>query len=315
MESSTDMQSPFVFDEPLDPSEGPFDRLADWYRRSSSLEARAARSDINTWYAAFPDRKGMLLGNLRSDNDIGIQQAIDELYVHHLLSDSYQATYEEDARSPDFRLYRAAEYAAGIEVFTLFIDKEFASKESRNTALVDGINRRVRPIHWYAGIDVLDWKRQPRVTDVAKWLQETIASLPEPAADLGQKDYPTAVYSSAEVELAFEFLPRRELDPPSASERIIVFGPSISWWGQAARRLRSALSRKAGSKYDHRDRPFAVVISVRDHSCDTYDIINALYGDDAISFRASDPDSAQSIRKGNGTFGPSRSAPGERTVG
>jgi hypothetical protein len=160
------MSSILVFNEPLDPREGPFNRLADWYRTSSSPEARAARSDINAWYAAFPDRIGMLLGNLRGDSDIGIQQATDELYVHHLLSETYDARYEEDASSPDFRLYRASEYIAGIEVFTLFLDKDIASKESRNAALVDEINRRVRPVQWYVSIDVIDWKRQPRVTNV-----------------------------------------------------------------------------------------------------------------------------------------------------
>jgi hypothetical protein len=169
--------SPLVFDEPRDPSDGPFNRLADWYRTSGSPEARAARSEINTWYAAFPDRKGMLLGNLRGDSDIGIHQATDELYVHHLLSRTYEARYEEDASSQDFRLYRATEYVAGIEVFTLFLDKEFASKESRNASLVDEINRRVRPLHWYVSIDVIDWKRQPRVKDVARWLEKTVASL------------------------------------------------------------------------------------------------------------------------------------------
>jgi hypothetical protein len=88
------MPFPLAFDEPLDPSEGPFDRLADWYRKLSMPEARAARSDINAWYAAFPDRKGMLLGNLRGDSDIGIQQATGELYVHRLLSRTYKARYE-----------------------------------------------------------------------------------------------------------------------------------------------------------------------------------------------------------------------------
>ena len=105
----------------------------------------------------------MLLGNLQGDSDIGIEQATDELYVHHLLSRSYQARYEEDANSPDFRLYRSSEYMAGIEVLTLFPESDFVSKVSRNGALVDEINRRVRPVHWYVGIDVIDWRRQPRV--------------------------------------------------------------------------------------------------------------------------------------------------------
>jgi hypothetical protein len=88
----------------------------------------------------------------------------------------------------------------------------------------------------------------------------------------------------------------------SRGRAFIAIGSPILWWGQAARRLRKALSRKAGSKYDHRNRPFAVVISVRDHSCDTHDIVNALYGDDAIMFQIGNPDSARPIRKGNGTF-------------
>jgi hypothetical protein len=160
-----------VFDEPLEPSEGPFDGLADWYRHSGSMEARAARRDINAWYRAFPDRDDKLLGNLQGDSDIGIQQATDELYVYHLLSRSYQARYEEDASSPDFRMYRSSEYVTGIEVFTLFPEKEFTSELSRNTGLVDEINRRIRPVHWYVSIDIIDWKRQPRVTHIAKELR------------------------------------------------------------------------------------------------------------------------------------------------
>jgi hypothetical protein len=80
-----------VFPEPREPTEGPVGGLADWYRHSSSLEARAARRDINAWYAVFPDRDGMLLGNLQGDSEIGMQQAMDELYVHHCLARSYQA--------------------------------------------------------------------------------------------------------------------------------------------------------------------------------------------------------------------------------
>jgi hypothetical protein len=109
-----------AFDEPLDPREGPFSGLADWYRQCGSQEAQAARRDINAWYMDFPDREGMLLSRLQGDSDIVIHQATDELYVHHLLSSSYQTRYEEDARSPDFRLYRSSEYIGGIEVLTLF---------------------------------------------------------------------------------------------------------------------------------------------------------------------------------------------------
>jgi hypothetical protein len=301
-----------VFDEPQEPKEGSFHGLADWYRNSGSPEARAARRDINAWYANFPDRNGMLLGNLRGGSDIGIQQATDELYVHHLLSSSYQAQYEEDAGSPDFRLYRSSEYVAGIEVRTLFLEKDVASKIARNAKLVYEINRRVRSVDWRVRIDIIDWKRQPRVTDVAAWLQGTVARLPAPAANLAREDYPSAIYPGVEAELRFGFIPRGKVTPASASGPIVAFGPSIAWFSRGRHRLRNYLSEKAGSKYDLRGRPFAVLISVRDSSCDIEDVINALYGDDAISFPIGDPDSAQRIRKRNGTFGCPASTPGGR---
>jgi hypothetical protein len=306
------MPSILVFEEPLDPSESRFGGLADWYRSCASPEARAARRGLNVWYGAFQDRDGMLLGNLQSDSDIGIQIATDELYTHHLLSSSYEARYEEDAGSPDFRLYRSSEYVAGIEVFTLFPEKDFTSKVSRSSDLVKEINRRVRPFHWYVRIDVRDWKRQPRVTDVAKWLEETVAKLPAPPANLAREDYPAATYSDGKVELAFDFLPRRKLTPPTETEPIVAIGPAVIGWGQAPRRLRERLSHKVGSRYDVRDRPFAVLVSARDYSCDTEDIVNALYGDEAITFPADNPDSVQSIRKNNGAFGRSASAPEAR---
>jgi hypothetical protein len=301
-----------VFDELVAPGEGPFESLAHWYRGSGEPEARAARRDLNTWYSAFPDRDGMLLGNLRGASDIGIEQATDELYVHHLLSKSYQAQYEEDASSPDFRLYRSSEYLAGLEVLTLFPERDFASKVSRNAALVEELNRRVRPIHWYVSIDVIDWRRQPRLAPLIKWLERTLASLPPPAASLAREDYPTAVYPGADVELGFEFLPRRKVAPPEVTEPIVAFGPAIAEFVQPVRRLRGALRQKTGSKYDHRGRPFAVLVSARDYACDTKDIIDALYGDDAIAFRPGDPDSARPIRKNNGIFGLSAPTPAGR---
>jgi hypothetical protein len=303
------MSSTSVFNEPLDPSDGPFDGLASLYRNSGSPEARAARRDINAWYADFPDRDGRLLGNLQSDSDIGIQAATDELYTHHLLSNSYKARYEEDASSPDFRLYRSSQYVAGIEVFTLFPEKDFTSKVSQNAVLVNELNRRVRPVHWYVRLDILDWKRQPRVTDVAKWLDRTVASLPVPAANLTREDYPAAIYSDAKVELAFDFLPRQKLTPPTESEPVVAIGPAVTWFGKAVRRLRNNLSHKVGSRYDLHGQPFAVLVSARDYSCSIEDVVNALYGDEAISFPADDPDSAQSIRLNNGTFGRSASTP------
>jgi hypothetical protein len=299
---------PLVFDEPINASDGPFNGYADWLRTSGTAEAQAAREDINAWYAAFPDRDRMVLSRLQGDDEIGILQALDELYVHHLLSASpYEARYEEDATSPDFRLYRSSEYVAGIEVLTLFAEESFTSRASRNATLVDEINERVSSAHWYVILDVVEWNRQPRYTEIAKWLNGVVATLGEPPPGLARANYPTARYTGAEVKLEVEFIPRSVPDP--ASKQIVGFGPAIARMVQPARRLRRNLSHKIGSRYDHRERPYAVLVSARDYACAVEDVFDALHGDRALSFQPGQPGSAQPIRMNNGTFGLSPSSP------
>jgi hypothetical protein len=250
----------------------------------------------------FPDRAGMLVSRLQGNNDLEIEQATDELYSHHLLAGNYDVSYEENENSPDFRLYRSDEYAAGIEVLTLFPDEYFTSLQSRNAAFVEEINRRVPADRWYLGMDIVDWKRQPRAADVARWLEQTIADLPPPTEGLSRADFPSAVYSDGSVEIAFDFIPRRA---SSAGGRASIVGIGPATWGltRSAFRLRRNLSHKVGGRYDHRDKPFAVLVSVRDISCSTEEIVNALYGDAAITFPRDRPDDVTSTRRNNGTFG------------
>jgi len=302
-EPASGMRWTLIFAEPEEPSDGPFRGLAAWLGGSGLPEACTAREMINGWYASFPDRNNMVMNRLRSDNDAEVLSATDELYIHHLVSQSCQPRYEEDKTSPDFRLYRSSEYLAGVEVLTLFTEQNFATEISRNSRLVDGINRRVRPTTWYVWITVIRWTNQPRLTEVTTWLQDTISSLPAPAADLKHSDYPTIRYSTAEVELEFTLVPRRRTTAPTATEPIVMAGPAVAQFVRPALRLRNNLSRKAGSKYDHRNQPFAVVVSIRDINCDVEDLVNALYGDDAVTADINNPaGSVQPIRKRNGTF-------------
>lgn len=251
----------------------------------------------------------MVLSRLQGDSDAGLLQAIDELYVHHLLSQSCDPRYEEDATSPDFRLYKPSGYVASMEVLTLFTENDFTSEVSRNQGLVDEINRRVRPAKWYVSFRIIKWARQPRPTHIARWLEESISTLPHTVPKVTNEDYPTAIYSTPEVELEFTFIPRRQTTEATATEPVVVAGPVVVQFVQPARRLRRALSQKGGGRYNNRNRPFAIVVSVRDYLCDTEDIIDALYGDDAVSIEIENPGSIRPFRKRNGTFAISAANP------
>jgi hypothetical protein len=302
------MRSPVVFDEPAGPTPGPYTGLADWYRNSGSADARSARADINAWYAVFPDRTRRLLSRLQSTDDLEIEQATDELFAHHLLPSSYEARYEEDETSPDFRLYQSPGYIAGIEVLTLFPEEAFASLIARNDALVREINRRVPADRWLLKIDIVDWKRQPRVTDIARWLEQTVAALPPPTPGMTRDDYPTAVYSTDQVEIVFDFIPHRITGASSTGGSIVGIGPAAWGFSQSVTRLRRNLRRKV-AKYELHDRPYAVLASIRDISCDMESVFDALYGSSAIQFPRDNPDAAVPIRKGDGLFGRSATYP------
>ncbi|MCI3276238.1 hypothetical protein [Streptomyces cylindrosporus] len=251
----------------------------------------------------------MVLSRLQGEDDIGVLQAVDELYAHDLLSRTCQVRYEEDDHSPDFRLYRRSDYIAGVELLTLFMEKEFSSEISRNDALVRGIDSRVRPDKWYVLPEINDWKRQPSLKNLTRWLREEIGNLADPAPGLAQSDYPCVIYSTPEVEIEFTFVPRRRVTSPTEREPIVVAGPIVTKFVASDRRLRSAVSQKAGSRYEHREKPFAIMISVRDTLCDTEDVINALYGDDAIAISLTNPGVATPVRRRNGVFSISAAHP------
>ncbi|GGW45117.1 hypothetical protein [Streptomyces galilaeus] len=304
------MTNPPVFFEPEPPSDGPYRGWADWYRRSGTADSRSARETLNGWYANFPDRDGMLLSRLRLNEDSEVAQAWDELYIHHLLSRSCEARYEEDETSPDFRLYQSAEYVAGIEVLTLFPEEKLSSEDSRNRRLVDEINRRVRPSFWYLTFHIRRWSSQPRMKHLAKWIQSTIDSIGAPPSDWNRNKSPSATYSFPEVELCFTFFPRLRTTDPKPSEPVVLAGPWLGGFIQPTKRIRDRISKKSGGKYQHHNRPFAVAVSLRDLLCDIEEVVSAVYDDAAVPLDVvNQTDESHAAWTGNGVFGISKAYP------
>jgi len=298
-----------VFDEPEAPSEGPFTDLVSWLRTAGG-KAQGARQVINEWYSTFPDKEGMVLSRLHGRDDNALIQAVDELHVYHLLSQHSEPVYEEDENSPDFRLYNSSACMAGVEVATLFASEDFGSEHSRNSELTTAINARVHSRLWYLHFRVIRWARKPSERRLAEWIQRLIDDLPAPTPETDPDQYPTATYSTDDVDLEFSFIPRSPApSSPGLIKSVVALGPMIMLWGKSDRRLRRVVSDKAGGRYDHRAAPFAVVVSIRDPLCDGEDIIDALYGAETVSIVIDNPGSAQATRKMNGVFARSPANP------
>lgn len=244
----------------------------------------------------------MVLSRLRGSDDRNFLQAIDELNAFDLLSkDGLDIRYEEDVSSPDFRIYRGSDYVAGIEICSLFPNKRFVSEISRNDRLVVEVNSRVRIVGWYVLINTIKWKQQPRIGDIARWFNERGSVLPRPWPGITREDYPTGTYASPEVEFSCTFIPRQSAPSQEGVDRLVVGGPPVFESANSEQRIRNSLGAKAGSKYEHLGRPFAIFVSVRDYS-DTEDIVNALYGDDILRVDINGQGAVVRDRRRNGFF-------------
>lgn len=184
-----------------------------------------------------------------------------------------------------------------FEVCALFPGQEFEADLARNARLVADLNHRVPARDWHALVGLVRWSGQPQPTEIARWLKSAIDDLPATGAEIAG-DYPDRTYASADIAIDFTFLPRRS---PRSCDRLTVGGPAMAEFPGYETRLRDILAKKGGSRSEHRDAPFAIFVNLR-VSCDTEDLINALYGDEAIAFDPDDLDSARPIRHPNGFF-------------
>lgn len=87
-----------LFDEPIQARTGPLgwiEPALHWFTESTRPEAVASRQTVNGWYKDFPDVDGKFAARLRSEVNVDHYQALDELYVHHILRQTHDDVHYE----------------------------------------------------------------------------------------------------------------------------------------------------------------------------------------------------------------------------
>ena len=143
-----------VFPEPSVSREGALgwvEPSVHWFTEITRDIAVASRANVNHWYANFPDPDGAFSARLQSETDSEHLQAVDELLVHHLLSQRWgDVRYEEQGSGPDFRIYDSGGcYVGGIEVASLFEREDWSAEQRRYGRLADAVNDRIKPTAGY----------------------------------------------------------------------------------------------------------------------------------------------------------------------
>lgn len=181
---SMELEDGALFPTPASPRTdrlGQIEPAVHWFTTSTRDEAHASRKYVNEWYKRFADSGGRLAATLRSDNNRHHFQALDELYVYHLLSENFtDIRYEEGRLAPDFRVYDlGGRPLAGIEVCSVFERNNFTIEEQRHARLADQVNMKLPPTAGY-GIDfeIITARQDPAPRHFIGWLRGQLDDLP-----------------------------------------------------------------------------------------------------------------------------------------
>lgn len=216
--------------------------------------------------------------------------------------------YEEGGVGPDFRAYEDGTCVLAVEVATLFLRADWNEEDRRHNRLADEVNSRVRPTHGYfVDFEIKAAPSEPAPRHFADWLAKELDKLP-PHTDLIGVDHdgiPVAMYERYGVRIAVRFLPMTA-DAATKSDpdaRIVGFGKMTVGFVNSGTRLKDAIGKKGGDRYEIRGIPYVVAVGNRDNFLTDDVVIDGLYGGDAIRVDRHDHSKFEVIRKNDGLFG------------
>jgi hypothetical protein len=267
-----------LFPEPDVPRDGPLgwaEASVNFLLESTRPAAVAGRANVNAWYSRFPDHDGKLGARLKSRRGADHEVALDELLLHEKLAQKAKVSYEENGTGPDLRLYLDGRHIGAVEVASLFTEQGWSEVQARHGRIADELNRRLALDRWFIYLEIVQLDRDPSVKALTRWASEIMEQLPDPSASGNREHHRT--YTAQGVRLSFTFAACTP-DPAGPRGRIVGPGPVIGGFVKSGDRLRVALQKKAGNRYDLRDSPFAIFVGIHDPFCSLDQIEAALYG-------------------------------------
>lgn len=253
------------------------------------------RDLIEDWFSRLPsDAQTDVRGRLRSKDDRQVAGAFFELYLHEcLLRMGYEVTchpvLEGTNRRPDFlaeksgrAIYIEARSASGSDVSV--------GAAARVNTVYESLDKLDTP-NFFLWIEVVNQGPGPLgARPLRKRLTKWLSALDPDAYTLGGRrdDLPKLRYEE-EVEsnetpwvIDFWALPKsREARGREGARPLGIFGGGNATWVNDADGILGALSDK-GAAYGTLGAPFVVAVASSSMSIDDHDVLDALYGTEAI---------------------------------
>jgi len=311
------MQESSLFDEMARVERRPkreAESLFDYYNSSGRTSVDALRKLLDAWFARLPaEARTAVRARIRSSDDISFHSAFFELYMHELmLSMGYSLDYEPDIPSssnhPDFRVSRRGTALFFLEATIAAASRDEQAMDKRAAVVYDTLNQLDSP-NFFLQVRVTGAPRTPPQgarlrADLKNWLRsldpEAIA---RQIQEGGREDLPEYEWRHDGWELSFSPIPK---SPESRGKPDVRPIGSRIWAGWVASHepIRAALTSKA-KKYRGLQIPLLIAINVLDESAENIDSVNALCGEEGVSFavhadlRSSEP---RDVRLPNGAW-------------
>jgi len=261
--------------------------------KSPSEEAEFARKVIERWFSYYPKtEQDNFISRLQTNDDQEFNSAFFELFIHELSRCiGYDITFHPElennkAKRPDFKLI------LGSEEFYLecITTNELSSEEKRAEKIIniflDGINGiesedffiSIKP----EGIPTKPINGRKIVNDLRKWLSSLDYDEVERNFSKGSYDQISKEYKTDEVVFEITIIPKYK--NRGKIDRLIGCQMGVGKWLNTKEVIRKAITKKA-TRYGKLKIPFLLAINVISLSCDTSDVMEALFGTEKFIYR------------------------------
>jgi len=266
---------------------------AAFYARVAGGYWDEVRACIEDWFSRLPsDAKADVRSRLRSDDNRQFSSAYFELYLHEvLLCSGFRVTCHPDvpgtSRRPDF-LAEDGEASFYVEA-RVVSGSDAGERASRRLArLYDSLDAMDLP-NFFLNVEVFaqgpkDPPTKPLRAAITSWLDSLAPdAVSAGIGDRGFMGLPVKEWACDGWRLVFRPIPKKpEARGPGRGMRALgAYGPGNASWVDDATPLRAALSDK-GKAYGVLDKPFLVAVNTSRLTDDDVDVMNALYGTEAI---------------------------------
>ncbi len=266
----------------------------EYYNRSDRKNIQQIKSVLERWFAAYPeDGRSDLRSRFRSKIESQHQASFFELFVHEVLTQlGYRIELHPDVQStnhPDFLASPEKGDQFLVEVTTTQDSEQEVAAQKRIDQVYDTLNRLRSPDFFIAILDSgSPGSSVPgaRVrTDLERWLNGL--SWPEVTKAWEKSDgfdaAPRYEWKHDGWEVTFRAIPKSKENRGSADLRPIgLTMPTNMKMLAADEEIKSAIKRK--DRYGKPKLPFVLVINVLGDFCDTYDVMNAVFGHETVIF-------------------------------